>query len=100
MPGNFAPTEGFEPLFDVKEQVFFNTLIPVRQQLFLVAGDLLQRFEDSLCVGPGDDSATGQHDGVRPVDLNQGPKKVPNRMFEIGFENGLKVGRMGEVRRR
>ena len=97
MPGNFAPTEGFEPPFDVKEQIFFETLIPVRQQLLLVANDLSQHFEDSLCMGPGDDSATGQHDGVRPVDLDQRPKKVANRMFEIGFENGLKIGRMGKA---
>ena len=100
MPGNFAPTESFEPSLNVKEQILFNALVPVRKQLLLVAGYLLQRFEDSLCVGPGDDSATGQHDGVRPVDLNQGPKKVANRMFEIGFENGLKIGRMGKAGRR
>ena len=100
MPGDFAPTKGFEPSLDVKEQVFFDTLIPVRKQLLLVAGDLLQRFKDSLCMGPGDDAATGQHDGVRPVDLDQRLKKVANRMFEIGLENGLKVGRMGKAGRR
>jgi hypothetical protein len=37
----------------VKEQVFFDTLIPVRKQLLLVAGDLLQRFKDSLCMDFG-----------------------------------------------
>ena len=51
-------------------------------------------------MGSGDDSATGQHDGVRLVDLDQRLKKMADRMFEIGFENGVKVGGMGKARRR
>jgi len=100
MPGNFAPTEGFQASLHMKEQVFFNTLVPVRKQSLLVAGNLLQRFKDSFSVRLGDDAATGQHDGVRAVDFDQRLKKVANRMFEIGFENSLKVGRMGKAGRR
>jgi hypothetical protein len=37
---------------------------------------------------------------VRTVDLDQRLKKVANRVFEIGFENGLKIGRMGKAGRR
>ena len=51
MPGNFAPTKGFESPLNVKEQIFFDTLKPVREQLLLVAGYLLQRFEDSSVRG-------------------------------------------------
>ena len=51
-------------------------------------------------MGLRDDSASGQHDGVRAVDLDQRLKKVANGMFEIGLENSPKVGGMGKAGRR
>ena len=59
-----------------------------------MTGNLLQRVKDTFSVRLGDDAATGQHDGMRTVDFDQRLKKVANRMFEIGLENGLKVGGM------